>query len=497
MTEIEKEREKIIEYIFSWKSHEKNRVSFFENEFLLWCIYHFPWDFVHVIADFQKEYAQDLSDWLDVFFVWFRWCSKSTLLTMYYAWVIIYQKRRFIIHYNSEINQAKSMITDVINYLQDTKTITTDHWYKYLPPTSQKRIDKKKKTVWEFLSEDWVKMKAMSIWKSPRWQKFVWKGVTYRPDLVWFDDIDNDKNIKNPDIIESDILFLTWEVFGWLEAYAQKIFLWNVIAEDWRIPRLKKHFESDVKNKVKVFWIPIRKKWKILWSRYVATDKEAEELNKNIKINKDKFISIESKRREQWSIWFNQNFNLIAYKKWQRIIKESDIKYYGTLPKNHKIIIWIDPAFSEKTWSDAIGLTITAQEMFEKEIHKYVIEIREFNEEEKDEEFFCKVVKELYQKYKCNLVYIENNNGWWILARMLKKRWLGVIIINSEKDKITRLREYQWEFERWLIKFNPDLSKVQKWIQQLMEFPAWAHDDMVDSMVFSFTPYSGWIIRAF
>lgn len=492
---IEKERDEIIEYIFSKKSHKENRVAFFENEFLLWCVYHFKDDFTHTIAEFQKEYTTALQNWDDIFFVGFRWCSKSTLLTMYYAWVIIYQKRRFIIHYNSELEQAKTMIRDVINYLQDTETIINDHWYKYLPPTTQKRVEKKQKTIWWFLSEDGVKMKAMSIWKSPRWQKFVRKGVTYRPDLVWFDDIDNDKNIWNTDIIQSDILFLTWEVFWWLEAYAQKIFLWNVIAEDWRIPRLRKHFESDEKNSVKIFWIPIRIKWKIVWDRYVSTDKEANELNKNIKILKNQYISLEKKRREQGAIWFNQNFNLVAYKKWQRIIKESDIKTYINLPKNYKIVFGIDPAFSQKTGSDSIWLTITAQEKFEKENFKYIIETREFIEEEKDEEYFCKVVKELYIKYKCSLIYIENNNWWWVLASMLKKRWLAVMIINSDKDKITRVREYQWEFERWLIRFNPDNSKVQKWIQQLMEFPSWAHDDIVDSIIFSCTPYNFWVIK--
>lgn len=489
--------EKLVWFIFSENSKKEHRVAFFEFEFLLWCFYYFPGEFNHPLAQFHFEYCETLEDGTDVFFVWFRECAKSMFLTMYYVYVIIYKKRRFIMHYNSEIEQAKAMLRDVISILQTNEKIIADYWFAYMPVEWWKKWDWRQKTVAEFISETGVKMKAMSIWKSPRWQKFVWKWVTYRPDLVWFDDLDNEKNTRNDEIIKQDINFILWEVFGWVSSFAQKIFLWNVVNEDWRVPRLKKHFESDVKNKVKVFWIPIRQKGKISWNRFVSTDDEAEELNKNISDDRDKYISLETKKRDQWSIWFSQNFNLIAYKKWQRIIKQSDIKYYGALPKNHKIIIWIDPAFSEKTGTDAIGLTITAQEIFEKEVYKYVIEIREFVEEEKDEEFFCKIVKELYQKHKCNLIYIENNNGWWILARMLKKRGMAVIIINSEKDKVTRLREYQWEFERGLIKFNPDDSKVQKWIQQLMEFPSWAHDDMVDSMVFSFTPYAWGIIRAF
>ena len=46
----------------------------------------------------------------------------------------------------------------------------------------------------------------MSIWKSPRWKKFLWRDWrTHRPDLVWFDDIDTHKNTKNPELIEADI----------------------------------------------------------------------------------------------------------------------------------------------------------------------------------------------------------------------------------------------------------------------------------------------------
>jgi len=489
--------EKLIWFIFSKKSKKDHRVVFFEYEFLFWCFYYFPWEFNHPLAEFHFEYVETLEDWTDVFFVWFRECWKSMFLTMYYAWVIIYAKRRFIMHYNSEIEQAKAMLRDVISILQTNEKIIADYGYVYMPAEWWKKWDWRQKTVWEFISETWVKMKAMSVWKSPRWQKFVYKWVTYRPDCVWFDDLDNEKNTKNPDLIEADVKFILWEVFGWVSSFAQKIFLWNVVNQDWRVPRLKKHFESDMKNKIKVFWISIRQKWKIVWDRFVATDKLAEEKNKNIIDVRDMFVSLEDRRREQGSIWFNQNYNLIAYKKWQKIIKETDIKHYQKLPNNYKITFWIDPAFSEKTWSDGMWLTVTAQEFYEKEIYKYVIEIREYLEEEKDEERFCNSVVDLYHKYKCSMIFIESNNGWEILWRMLKKRWLAVTIIHSEKDKITRLREYQWEFERWIIKFNSDDSKVWKWIQQLVNFPNVDYDDMVDSLVHSFNPYVGWEIRSF
>jgi len=487
---------KLIAFIFSKNSKSIHRKEYFKSDFLSYCFYYFPWEFNHPLAPFHFTYVETLEDWTDVFFVWFRECAKSMFLTIYYTYVIAYSKRKFIMHYNSEIEQAKSMLRDVISILQDNEKLIADFGYLYMPEDWIRKWSWKQKTVWEFISETGVKMKAMSVWKSPRWQKFVYKWVTYRPDLVWFDDLDNEKNTKNPDIIANDIKFILWEVFGWVSSFCQKIFLWNIVNQDWRVPRLKSHFESDSKMWVKVFWIPIRLKWKITWDRFVATDKIADELNKNIENSRDKYISLETRRREQWSIWFNQNYNLIAYKKWQKIIRETDIKHYYALPKTYKVVFWIDPAFSEKTWSDPIWLTITAQERYEKEIFKYVIEMREFIEDEKDEERFCAVVKDLYVKYKCVMINIENNNGWWILARMLKKRGMAVNVINSDKDKITRLREYQGEFERGLIKFNPDDSKVAKWVKQIIDFPNVDHDDMVDSAVFSFTPSLWWAIRA-
>lgn len=492
-----KERDQeIIWFIFSENSKKEHRVVFFELGFLYWCLYYFPWEFNHALANFHIEYTGTLEDWTDVFFVWFRECAKTMFLTMYYVWVIIYAKRRFIMHYNSEIEQAKAMLRDVINILQTNEKIIADYGYAYIPAEWWFKWDWRQKTVWEFITETGVKMKAMSIWKSPRWQKFVWKWVTYRPDLLWFDDLDNEKNTKNPNLIEADVKFILWEVFGWVSSFCQKIFLWNVVNQDWRVPRLKKHFESDEKSRVKVFWIPIRQKWKIVWDRFVATDKQADDLNKDIVDVRDKYVSLESRKREQGTIWFSQNYNLIAYKKWQKIIRDTDIKHYYSLPTNYKVVFGIDPAFSEKTWSDGMWLTVTAQEIYEKETYKYVIEMREYTEDEKDEVRFCNSVVDLYHKYKCSMIFIESNNGWEILGRMLRKRGLAVTIINAIKDKVTRLREYQGEFERGMIKFNPDDTKVWKGIQQLKDFPWGDFDDMVDSMVHSFNPYSGWIIRA-
>ena len=491
---MKRDRE-LINYLFINPDKIFLRKEYFKRDFLSFCLYYFPNEFTHPLADFHKEYVDDLQLMRNIFFVWFRECAKTMFLTYYYIYCIVYEKRKYIMHYNSDLEQAKSMLLDLIVILQTNELIIHDFWNLYIPPEWRKQTEPTKKTIWEFMINWNIKVQAMSIWKSPRGKKFLWRDWrTHRPDLVWFDDIDTDKNTKNPTLIEADMRFITWEVFGWLNSFAQKVFLWNVINEDGRVPRLKKFFEAN--KDFKLFWIPIRIKWNISWSRFVSTDKEVEEKNKDITDDAYKFISLQTKRRD-WIIAYNQNFNLIAYKKGQNIIKKSDIKYFHKLPKKYSVVFGIDPAFSEKTGTDEMGLTITAQEKYNGEIYKYILESIWFEWIEKDEDKFCNTVAQLYHKYNCSLIYIESNNWWLILARMLKKRWLAVMVITSDKDKVTRLREFQWEFERGLIKFSSDWNRVWKLEDQLLAFPWGELDDMVDSMVFSFYPHSWWTIRTF
>ena len=66
---------------------------------------------------------------------------------------------------------------------------------------------------------------------------------------------------------------------------------------------------------------------------------------------------------------------------------------------------------------------------------------------------------------------------------MLKKEGMAVDVINAEKDKVTRLREYEGAFNRGEIFFDPDMSDGLE--KQLLAFPNVDHDDLVDAMVYS------------
>ena len=480
--------QELLDFIFSKDSTAIHRVAFFEFDFLSWLLFHFPGEFDHAMANFQIEYCETLEDGMDVFFVGFRECAKSMILTYYYVWVICYKKRRFIMHYNSEMEQAKAMLIDVIGILQETESITKDYGHLYLPPWVVKKWNSKPKTRPEFITENGIKMKAMSLWKSPRGAKFVYKWVTYRPDLAGFDDIDNLGNTENPKIILKDVNFILWEVM-WGMSRAQRIFLWNVIKEDGRIPRLKKHFEGN--PKIKVFWIPIRIKGIIQWKRFVATDKEAEEKNRGVTNSREEVISLETLRRDQGSINFSQNFNLIAYKSWQAIISKTNIKYRYDRPQKVYTVMGIDPAYSEKTLSDPIGIAITHHYTTpEQKKIKYIEDVWELRESEKNYEKFVSFVCEKYRLHGVNVIRIEINNGGGILAWMLKAKWLAVIEVDQKKDKIQNMLENQGAYERGEVYLRAGMDS--KFEEQLLGFPNTENDDMVDASNLSFKEEKMW-----
>lgn len=479
----------LIEYIFDNLEKKDLRIEYFDKDFLAFCRYYFPYEFYHPTASFQDEYCYFLQIGSDILFVGFRECSKTVFLRYYYIYCIAYKKKRYIMHYNSDHKKAKSMLLDLSIIMETNKRIIRDFGYLYIPEWWRKQRDPTKKSMEEFITTTGVKVKAMSIWMSPRWETFYSKEwITYRPDLVWMDDIDTIANVKNPRIIDEDTHFILNEVFWWVDAFCQKIFLWNVISEEGRIPMLKKHFE---KSNVKLFWIPIRKKWKIAWGRFVATDKEAEEKNKNLTNPREKFISLQKKREDQGSIWFNQNFNLIAYKSGQTIIGKTYIKYWYDRPDKVRTVMGIDPAYSEKTISDPIGITVTHHYTnAEGKKFKYIQDSWKLEWPEKNHENFADFVEEQYKKLWVNIIRIESNNGWWILAKILRARGLAVVEVNQKNDKVQNMLEHQGDFERWEVYFRNDMSSDLE--NQLLAFPNVDHDDMVDSMNLSFKDDKIW-----
>jgi hypothetical protein len=53
---------------------------------------------------------------------------------------------------------------------------------------------------------------------------------------------------------------------------------------------------------MKIHWVPIRKKGKIQWDRFVSTNAEADKLNKGIIDERAMYVSLQQKRQDQGTV---------------------------------------------------------------------------------------------------------------------------------------------------------------------------------------------------
>jgi len=450
--------------------------------------YYFPQFFSHDLPEYAISYLDDLRAWENIFFKWFRWSAKTTLAKSYIVRCILNKNKRNIMWYSFNSQDAESNITDISNFLiwyNDDDRIIKDYWQLYVDQENKKSKIKKKKTMKRFVTENEISVRAVSLWVSPRWAQYIASDWVHRPDLIIFDDLDTLKSVSSIQQIDKHERFIRDEVFWWA-SNAQFVFLWNTINQDWLVPRFQEYAEKNPKD-WKLYDIAIYdKKWSIVRDRFVETDQEAEKKNKWIQNPKKKYTSLETLRRKWWPTSFAQNMLNIPYVDWSCIIKRQWIQYYTAIPKDYRLrtVIWIDPAFSEKTHSDPIGVTITSNVPLDWWLRWYYVrEMTKLEWDDKSEDSFVKVIKGLYDKYDVSLVYVESNNWWEILARMLKKAGLAVICKWSTKDKVTRLREKEGDFAWWRVRF--DKGQCGDGIEQLLSFPNVANDDMVDSLVFS------------
>lgn len=428
------------------------RKHYFRNDFPAF----YAWHSKNEIQPFQNQWLEDLETDRNFMIVWFRGSAKTTIVRWYVVWCIVYKIEPYIVVQSFEDKLSSEWVREIAKMLM-TPSLMRDYWILF--PFGGKREDLAKSSMSSFETTNGIKIESKSLGQTLRWANTTQKdwGST-RPTLLILDDIDVDKSVKNIDIIDDNERKIIGETIGALDpAHNRIIFLGNVINVDWIVPRFKNRYKDSWL--MRECWLYDGENGSCIWE-----ERFTEEVIAELKLS--------------WEIAFGQNYLGIPYADWMTIIKRSSIRYEKEWDKSARVVFGIDPAFSEKTNTDSMALTISAH----KWNTRYVIQSIEFNGSEKDEERFVSVVHRLYLEYKCACINIEANNGGEIIWRMLKKKGMAVNVVKAIKDKITRLREYEWAFERGEIFFLPGNEKV---IEQLLLFPNAPHDDLVDSMVYS------------
>jgi len=465
-----------------------SRKEYLRDDFVLWARFYFPQYFNFSDPWFNLKYAKDLQNNKNIFFESFRWSAKTTRAQLYILRCICYKRKRNIMRYSYNKSDSEKNIWYIANMLIGSPgdNLTDDRWQLYYEKPTGENLQKESKTMSRFITKNKCSVRALSLWTSPRWDNYTTVSGKYRPDLLVFDDVDVLKSVSSWKIIDKNRRFIEDEVFGGVTAKTQLIFLGNTINQDWIIPRIKTRFSNNPLRSI--LRVPIYdEQGKIQRDRFVETISQAKILNEDISDITYQYTSLEGERLLKSASSFAQNYLLIPYLDGDTIIKRHMIDYNCSSDNISKTIMWVDPAFSEKTTSDPLGIVITTHTkgVQDDAIH-YNIKLSVWlSWLEKSEDNVIKTIKSLYTAHNISLIRIEWNNGWELIGKRLKKEWCAVTIVYSAKDKVTRLREKERFFDKHLVHFNDKPWSTEALVEQLIHFPNVSHDDEVDAMLLS------------
>lgn len=476
---------------------QNTRIALCEKSFKHYFLYYFSDSIKYPkLAPFHNDRFKAIEEHLNIFVEWHRECAKTTIMWLALeSWKICYWKTRFIANLCYDEKKAKEFNFMLANILSSNQKLKNDFWKLYNKNKKNMSDDEDfmlRSGIGEFTTTTGIKVKAFGSGQTIRGELYIHpKYWLVRPDHLYIDDLDNNKNTKNKTLIAEDISFLNQEVFGGLDANAQIVISGNVIRTDWRNPRLKSMFSKNKRWKVFsnfIFWKAGKETGTPVRSRFVLTDEDAKKINQSI-LNKDSHvISLETKKANEMS-WFLQNWIWSPMTKWQTVIELNQCKKVskaGLPPTFDYIQIWWDPAFSLKTATDCFWLVVTWHKIIDGTHFKYVLKSIKLSWEEKDQDNVDNTFRQVYHEYKASRIKIESNNWWIVFGRGLQKLGLAVDIVNATRDKLTRLKEFEWDFQRGQIFFLE--WETEELVNQLIEFTGedWNEDDLVDAMVWSF-----------
>ena len=451
---------------------KQERLFLCEQSFMLFAIYYFKEYFTYPIADFHKDFNNDLHDLVngkirEVAWIAFRESAKTSYAKLFIIWLIAYSKRNYINVDSFDRENAERILFDIAFEMVNNKRLQADFGVLF---SKERGIDQiKQNRINNFVTENGIRVEAHSTQESVRGRIHL----NQRPDFLLFDDIETNKT-KDSEAYTKQVRDHLTEAQAGMSSDGFILYLGNYITEYGNIQWIMDRALTD--KGLRIRNIPIMIDNKPTWeAKYAITDEEAKRTGK---------VSIEDKQRQLGSLVFSYEMmnkpiddSISEFKKeYIQIAKDEDYKNIRT-----NIFITIDPAVSEKTSADFTGITISR---ISSENKRYITAYKlKINTRELIDHIFY-----LWESYNPVLIGIEETTFTiaiqpFLEEEMRKRDKYPIIkpLKHNQTNKETRIRALipLWESRSVFL-----VGNCNDLIDEMRVFPRGQHDDVLDSFAY-------------
>jgi phage terminase large subunit-like protein len=459
------------------------RVYLCKKSSSLFFIYYMRKYIKYKFADFHWEMFHDLDllinrDIRELAWFMHRESIKTSAIKAHIIRRICYNEKKFINVDSYDVDNAEQILFDVVIELQTNQKIIADFGELYNEPLSHDR--KTKKRVKDFITANGIRVSAYSTQESVRGRAM---GEN-RPDELILDDFETYKTIASKATTESIEKHMK-EFYGGLAPDYSIIYLGNYISEFANIQKIIDRAKKSNDIIVRMVGVAEEMDGKIYWeSKYVWTDKEANELNKYRPVDKP-MVSLETKKRmlgdEFWGDMMNMPYNSDKQEFTRDMFNYIDMDELKK--KKTSIYVIFDPAGSKRKQADSTGVTICwVDQEGRRYLKSYKLKL--------DSKEILNHIFYLHNTYRPIKFFIEE--GMYMLVikpfidEEMRERNQFIIIENikhNSQSKETRIRGLIPGITSNNVYFiRGETSELE---DELLRFPTGSHDDVADSAAYT------------
>lgn len=382
--------------------------------------------------------------------------AKSTTVNFTYAlWASVYGQVRFGVIISDTISQSIEFVNALKSEFEDNAIL---RWLY------GDFVNEKEWRDGEFVLKSGVKWVAKGAGMKIR-------GIRYRatrPDLLIFDDLENDERVSTA--------FQRKKLKNWLLRAALP-----ALSRDGRAVLIGTvlHHDSLLQN-------ILQQKdafggWQVKMYRAIETDEGGGERalwpeHKNLETLK-RMRDDATFGEYVGSLAFAQEYQNTPLAENDLIIKPEHIRWAEKIEETaqiRKTVIAIDPAVSQRETADPTGKVVASLDDVGRIWVRYVGNERLSPNQNAED------IKRLSQRFDPQFIGIESGALGLVFQEMLVG--LPLVGLKPNADKVSRLVAVSRFFEAGKVYFLNGANKINELHDQLMEFPSGAHDDMVDAL---------------